>query len=510
MRLGYKLRRLLGSVHANGNLVFHPDGNSILSAVRNRVAWIDLVNQTSSVLPPQTRSDIAVLACSNDGKLLVAVDVQGRAMLISLARRLALHRIAFKRPVTALAFSPDDGLLAVAVGKVVEVWRTRSLRQHITFNLSLVRSYGGQSQDITCLEWAPDGRHFIAGCRDMTARIYYANLTGEETGFIPSTLAGHRDELVGAFWGSEDTCYTVARDGGVFWWEFELAAGSTKTGLYCPSQGRWKLAQKQFVRPSTHGSSVASASLQRERGLLVLGFSNGVFGLYEMPDASPIHTLSVGQEGLSASAINSTGEWLAFGCAKFGQMLVWEWQSESYVIKQQGHNYGLNCLAFSPNGALLATGGEDNKVKLWNAGSGFSFVTFAEHEAPVTAVAFTSNGSAVLSASLDGTVRAHDLIRYKNFRTLATPSPAQLSCLAVDPAGEIVAAGSIEPFEIYVWSLQTGKVLDVFSGHEAPVSSLDFSPTDGMLASASWDGTVKIWAIYKHELVEVRTNVPSR
>jgi hypothetical protein len=43
----------------------------------------------------------------------------------------------------------------------------------------------------------------------------------------------------------------------------------------------------------------------------------------------------------------------------------------------------------------------------------------------------------VLSASLDGTVRARDLTRYRNFRTLVTPQPAQLTCLAVDPAGEV-------------------------------------------------------------------------
>ena len=44
---------------------------------------------------------------------------------------------------------------------------------------------------------------------------------------------------------------------------------------------------------------------------------------------------------------------------------------------------------------------------------------------------------AVLSASLDGTVRAYDLVRYRNFRTLTTPAPVQFVSLAVDPAGEV-------------------------------------------------------------------------
>ena len=63
-------------------------------------------------------------------------------------------------------------------------------------------------------------------------------------------------------------------------------------------------------------------------------------------------------------------------------------------------------------------------------------MTFAEHAAPVTGVAFLPNSSALVSASLDGTVRAFDLLRYRNFRTMTSPNPAQFSCVAVDPSGE--------------------------------------------------------------------------
>ena len=114
------------------------------------------------------------------------------------------------------------------------------------------------------------------------------------------------------------------------------------------------------------------------------------------------------------------------------------------VLKQQGHFYDLRCVAHSPNGQLMATGSDDAKVKVWNASTGFCFVTFAEHTAPVTAVAFVGGragrGLAVLSASLDGSVRAFDLVRYRNFRTLTPPEPAQVgraSCVgrtSGDPA----------------------------------------------------------------------------
>lgn len=45
-----------------------------------------------------------------------------------------------------------------------------------------------------------------------------------------------------------------------------------------------------------------------------------------------------------------------------GQLLVWEWQSESYVFKQQGHFNNMASLAFSPDGQYIVTGGDDGKV----------------------------------------------------------------------------------------------------------------------------------------------------
>jgi len=54
----------------------------------------------------------------------------------------------------------------------------------------------------------------------------------------------------------------------------------------------------------------------------------------------------------------------AVGCAKLGQLLVWEWRSDSYVLKQQGHYHDIATTAFSPDGALVATGSDDRKVRV--------------------------------------------------------------------------------------------------------------------------------------------------
>lgn len=82
-------------------------------------------------------------------------------------------------------------------------------------------------------------------------------------------------------------------------------------------------------------------------------------------DKSSSHVLlsSISQQVISSVAVSPTGEWLALGCSSMGQLLVWEWQSESYILRQQGHHYQMTCLAYSPGGDVVATGGEDGKVR---------------------------------------------------------------------------------------------------------------------------------------------------
>ena len=45
------------------------------------------------------------------------------------------------------------------------------------------------------------------------------------------------------------------------------------------------------------------------------------------------------------------------------QLIVWEWQSESHILKQQSHSQTITAIAYSPDGSILATGAEDGKVR---------------------------------------------------------------------------------------------------------------------------------------------------
>lgn len=111
-------------------------------------------------------------------------------------------------------------------------------------------------------------------------------------------------------------------------------------------------------------------------------------------------------------AFNNNGDWIAAGSDVYGQLTVWEWRSQTSFLRVESHAKEMTSMAYSPDGLHIATGGYDSKVKIWNVSGGRSIVTFSEHTAGVTSVTFPlMNAKVVLSASLDGTIRAHDLNR---------------------------------------------------------------------------------------------------
>ncbi|KAG8707855.1 hypothetical protein FRC09_001569, partial [Ceratobasidium sp. 395] len=510
----FKFSNLCGTVYRQGNLSFTSDGNSVLSPVGNRITVFDLVNNKSRTLPFENRKNIAVVALSPNSNLLISVDEDGRALLVNFRMGVVLHHFNFKKPVQAIKFSPDSKFIAVTHESHVQVWKTPNhlLREFAPFVLH--RTYTGHHDEVVSIEWSKDSKQvqssttfFLTTSRDMTARLF--SLDPIE-GFRPKTFAGHRDIVINAYFSQDHrTIYTISRDGAVFTWRAKSSAEDENEdeGSDTPIQPgsglsssdeiagtRWGISNRHFFNQSN--TKVVCSAFHERLGFLIVGFSTGFFGFWEMPSFTNIHTLSISQERISSIAINPSGEWLAFGATKLGQLLVWEWQSESYVLKQQGHYFDMNSLSFSQDGQNIATGGDDGKVKIWNTRSGFCFVTFTEHTSAISTVEFAKQGQVLFTASLDGTVRAYDLVRYRNFRTFTSPSPVQFSSLAVDESGEVVAAGSLDSFEVFMWSVQTGKLLDVLTGHEGPISALAFSPTGSQLASASWDKSIRIWSVF--------------
>ena len=399
-------------------------------------------------------------------------------------------------------------MFACGVGRELQIWESPPLDSKQFQPFKLAGAFGTCHDDITCLDWSPCGEFVAAGSRDLVCHIFSGR---RRAGYRAPALAGHRTPLVGCFFarrGEAAALYTVSQDGALVYWEHSPAEGEREghgegeaeggrveagEGPSGPDlgAGTWRVADRKYFQKNE--AEVTACAFHPGLNLLAAGFSTGVFELYQLPDFASLQALSVSQAPVTTLSFGAGGEWLHVGCGELGQLAVWEWRSESFVFRQQGHAGEVADMDVSRDGALIVTGAQDAKVKVWSARTGQCVVTFSDHRLPVQAVAFAPSGNAVLSAGSDGTVCAFDLVRNRCFRTLKPPEPAQLCCLAVDTGGEIIAAGSADTFQIFLWSLRTGKLLDTLSGHEAPLSGLQFSPLGDALVSCSWDRSVRLW-----------------
>lgn len=538
--MNYRFQNLLGAPYRGGNAVI-TQNTQLISPVGNRVSVTDLNKHHTVTLPVDTSTNICRIAASPDGTFLLAVDENNRCLFINVPRRVVLHRMPFKDKVGALKFSPDGKYIAVGIGKLVQIWRSPGFRR-AAFAFELVRTFANSDDKVVSLEWSLDSDYLLVGSKDLAARLFCVR---KLKGVLnkPFLFLGHRDSVVGCFFGVDkmtnkvNRAFTIARDGYIFSWGYsgnDVKMDESEDGHSEPPspdtperadevmvengggvgtdlkkrkdydgkglesdeegeddedymhRGKWGLLRKDGFNQAS--AKVTACDYHQGLDMVVVGFSNGVFGLYQMPDFICIHLLSISREKLTTAVFNERGNWLTFGCAKLGQLLVWEWRSESYILKQQGHYFDVNCVTYSPDSQFLATGADDNKVKVlksqrlnyyvlyyashlflnltsralyccifqvWNVMSGSCFITFTEHTNAVTALHFMADNHSLLSASLDGTVRAWDFKRYKNYKTYTTPTPRQFVSLTADPSGDVVCAGTLDSFEV----IQLGSLL---------------------------------------------------
>ncbi|KAK6375765.1 U3 snoRNP protein [Exophiala oligosperma] len=497
MKTDFRFSNLLGTIYGRGNLVFTPDGNSLLSPVGNRVSVFNLTKNTSYTLPFAHRKNIVHLDLTPDGNLLLTIDEDGRAILSILPRRLAIYHFSFKTPVTALASSPDGRHFVVGLGRKIQAWRTPSTPSSDAAGdlefapFILHREYGGHFDVVRHLSWSGDSRFFLSASKDLTARVW--SLDPEE-GFEPTVLSGHRQQVRNVWFSADqESIFTVSEDGALFRWGFvprQQSDGEEPTEY---ADERWRIVQRDYFMQN---AKLKCASYHPSTNLLTVCFDNGLFSLYEIPSFSNIHSLSMASSPISAVAVNKSGEWLALASSKTGQLLVWEHASESNILKQSSHLDSLTTLSYSPDSTRIITGADDGLIKIWDISSGFHIATFTEHTSAVTASVYSKRGNILFTSSLDGSVRAWDMLRYRNFRTFTAPTRLPFSCLAIDPSAEVVCAASHDSFDIHLWSVQTGALLDQLSGHEGPISTLAFTPDGRYLVSGSWDHTIRVWSIF--------------
>jgi WD40 repeat protein/tRNA A-37 threonylcarbamoyl transferase component Bud32 len=177
----------------------------------------------------------------------------------------------------------------------------------------------------------------------------------------------------------------------------------------------------------------------------------------------------------------------------------WEWHylRRLFQVRQlatrDAHARGVLAVAFSPDGALVASAGADGMVKVWHREGLREALTLRGHTAAVTAVVFSPDGRHLASGDGDGTVRVWDAANGKVVARWAGHAGG-VTGLAFDPKGGRLASTGGEPpkGEVKLWNATTDKALAGKAWHQV-LTAVAFSPDGKYLATAGHENNVALW-----------------
>ncbi|MEL6159679.1 MAG: NB-ARC domain-containing protein [Cyanobacteria bacterium J06627_32] len=200
-----------------------------------------------------------------------------------------------------------------------------------------------------------------------------------------------------------------------------------------------------------------------------------------------IRTMTFSADGKAIATGDTNGE-------------IWLWQTafsptsmdiKSHISTFQGHQNWVCSVAFSPDGTRLVSGSADRTLKLWDTSTGECLKTMTGHQNWVMSVAFSPDGTRLVSGSADRTLKLWDANTGECLKTMAGHGHGVWS-VAFSPDGALVVSGSADR-TLKLWETRTGKALQTCQGHEHGVWTVAFSPDGQSIASGSADQTVRIW-----------------
>ena len=166
-------------------------------------------------------------------------------------------------------------------------------------------------------------------------------------------------------------------------------------------------------------------------------------------------------------------------------------------MNDTAHEGAVLAVAYAPDGKLLATGGMDGRIVLWDAGTGEAR-TVLKHDAPVFSLAFNSEGTTLASGDTDQNIYLWDVVsgvRGQRLKGHFKPGHVEKgTSVKFTPDGKYIASGGTDG-TLRFWDVASGAQLSKIQGHAGPIASINFNPEATMLAAGSNDASASLWDV---------------
>ncbi len=240
-------------------------------------------------------------------------------------------------------------------------------------------------------------------------------------------------------------------------------------------------------RFSAHKTAVTSATFADGGRMILTAGADGTIKIWDAESRALVRTLEL-DDG-PATALAARGKLALTGHSE-GVVTLWEINTPSAPLQVlEDHKNPVQALAFSPANGMLASGGADKAVKLWNAAQISLMRTYDKMPDFVTALAFSDDGETFAAGTLNGRIRVMSIDR-RRYRTVRAHEGSIIG-LEFDGADTYISAG--KDGTIKKWSTHRRRHIARFGGSGSELTTFDLAPDRTQLLTGDSKGYITIW-----------------